>query len=78
MHKEIDYILENIRLIRVQKGLTIDDVAGKSEVSRSNLYYIESKQKNPTLYTLYRLAKALDVDIKDFFQEPTKRNKPML
>lgn len=69
MYKDIEYILENIRVTRIKKGITIDELSAISEVSRSNIYYIESKKKNPTLYTLFKLAKAMDVDIQDFFNK---------
>lgn len=68
MEKEISDVLEKIRLTRVQKQVTVIDLADKAEISRSYLFYIESKKKVPTLTVLYRLAKALDVDMKDFFE----------
>ncbi len=64
---EVAKVLEKIRLLRNEKKMTIFELADKAELSRSYIYYLETKQKIPTLTVLFRLAKALDVDIKEFF-----------
>ncbi|MFZ7134127.1 MAG: helix-turn-helix domain-containing protein [Eubacteriales bacterium] len=66
--KNIENVLENIRRIRVDKGISIINLANLAEISHSYIYYIESKQKIPTLTTLFKLAEALNVDIGDFFE----------
>jgi len=65
--QEVVSVLEKIRLTRVQKGISIIDLANAANVSHSYIYYIESKQKVPTLTVLNQIAKALNVDMKDFF-----------
>lgn len=67
MDQEVVSVLEKIRLTRVQKGISIIDLANAANVSHSYIYYIESKQKVPTLTVLNQIAKALNVDMKDFF-----------
>jgi transcriptional regulator with XRE-family HTH domain len=65
--KEVIAVLENIRRTRVEKGMSILDLADEAEISHSYLFYIESKKKVPTLTVLNKLAKALGVSMKDFF-----------
>jgi XRE family transcriptional regulator of biofilm formation len=67
MYKEVSAVLDRIRALRMEKGLSILDLANRAEISHSYLYYIESQKKVPTLTVLCRLAKALSVEMKDFF-----------
>lgn len=58
---------EKIHEIRLAKKLPILKVSVESGISRSHLYYIETKKVSPTVETLYRLADVLDVDVTEFF-----------
>jgi len=64
---EVEAVLEKIRLIRTSKGISIIELANRAEIAHSYLYYIESKKKIPTLGVLFKLAKALEINIKDLF-----------
>lgn len=68
MDKEIISVLERIRQIRNKKGISIVDLATKAGIARSYIYYIESKKKIPTLQILNKIAKALDVEMIEFFE----------
>ena len=52
---------ENIRKIRLAKGMTQGDLCRKLEVDRGYMSNVESGKKNPTLATIERIAKALGV-----------------
>ena len=67
MDKEVEAVLDKIREKRIEKGFSILKLANAAEISHSHLYYIETKQKIPTLETLARIAHALSMDLKDFF-----------
>ena len=58
---------KRIQELREKQGLTQLDLAAKIEgdFDTSNVSRIESGRTNPTLYTLYRIAKALEVDINE-------------
>lgn len=60
---------ERIRLIRENKGIDIDDVASKTNLSRTVLKQIESDQISPPISTLIKIANALGVDLSMFFSE---------
>lgn len=68
MNKQIQEVCEKIRLLRNQKGLTILELAERAGIAHSAVYYIESKKKEPTLSTLFKLAEALEISITEFFR----------
>ena len=59
--------LVGLRLLqlRKQRGMTLDAMASLSGVSRSMLSQIERSQANPTLATVWSLARALDIDLSE-------------
>lgn len=69
MNKEelLKSVGKKIQNLRVSKGLTQVDLVGKidGDIDTTNISRIESGRTNPTIYTLYRIAEALDVQISD-------------
>lgn len=51
----------NLRRLRTQRGLSLEQLAGLSGVSRAMLCQIELDQSVPTIKTLWRVARALDL-----------------
>lgn len=56
---------KRIQEVRISKGLTQVDLVGKidGEIDTTNISRIESGRTNPTIFTLYRISKALDVSL---------------
>jgi len=54
---------DNIRRIRLAKDMTQGDLCRKLGLDRAYMSNIESGKKNPTLSTIERISKALDVSI---------------
>lgn len=54
---------QKIKQLRSAKKLTLDQLAGKSGVSKSMLSQIERNKTNPTVATLWSLTQALSIDI---------------
>lgn len=52
---------ENVRRIRIKKGLSQDEVAARSRVTKSNLSVIENGKRNFSFSTLLAIAKGLRV-----------------
>lgn len=65
---------QRIQNLRISKGLTQVDLVGKidGEIDTTNISRIESGRTNPTIFTLYRIANALDVELKDLLDIDTK------
>lgn len=58
----------NLKKLRLQKGLSQRKLADKANISQSMLSDIENNKVNPTIITLQKLAKALDIDIAELIQ----------
>lgn len=58
---------KKIQDLRMSKGLTQVDLVGKiqGDIDTTNISRIESGRTNPTIYTLYRIATALEVSINE-------------
>lgn len=59
---------ENITKFRKQKGLTIKEFGYRCDIEKSNLIPIEKGRINVTVLTLLKIAEALEVDVKKFFE----------
>ena len=57
----VSRLAQTVRQWRIAAGLTQTAVAKQSGVNRSYLSHLESGRRNPTLATLQRLAKILNV-----------------
>ncbi|WP_075290535.1 helix-turn-helix domain-containing protein [Pararhizobium arenae] len=64
---------ERIRLLRQQRGLTLDELAIRSGVSRAMISKVERAEASPTAQLLARLCAALGTTLSRFFatDEPT-------
>lgn len=59
-------ISENVKKLRAQKGLSLEKVARLADLSLSTVVKIEDgTNKNPTIETLLKIAKALEVGVDD-------------
>ena len=67
MEKEVEDVIDKIRAIRIEKNISILNLSLESGVSRSHLFYIESKKTIPSLETLTKIAHAMGLQLKDFF-----------
>ena len=67
MEKEVEDVIDKIRNFRKQKNISILKLSLDSGISRSHLFYIESKKTIPSLETLTKIAHAMGLKLKDFF-----------
>jgi transcriptional regulator with XRE-family HTH domain len=56
--RQIDALARHLRMLRKDRGLTLDDLAAGSGISRASLSRIENGDVSPTAETLGRLASA--------------------
>ncbi|UOY07762.1 helix-turn-helix domain-containing protein [Muricauda sp. SCSIO 64092] len=56
---------ENIKRIRLEKGLTQVDLVGRIEarIDTTNISRIEKGRTNATIHTLFRISQALEVPL---------------
>jgi len=60
---------ERVRKIRKQQGLSQEKLAHKANLHRTYIGMIERAEKNITIINIEKIAKALNISIKDFFYE---------
>ena len=54
--------------VRKQKGFTQERLAEEADLDRVALANIETGRRRPTVTTLYKLAKAMNIDVVDLFK----------
>jgi ribosome-binding protein aMBF1 (putative translation factor) len=63
------HIGSNVRQIRIDKNISIEELANLSDMTYSQVSRIELGKINTTCYTLYVLSKVLGVHMTDFFRD---------
>lgn len=58
----------NFARLRKARGLTQEEVEARSGVSQQYLSSLERGRRNPTVITLYELARVLEVTVGDLVQ----------
>jgi transcriptional regulator with XRE-family HTH domain len=63
-------IADNVKKLRAKKGLSLEKVARLADLSLNTIVKIENGvNKNPTIDTLSKIAKALDVGVDDLISK---------
>jgi transcriptional regulator with XRE-family HTH domain len=55
-------VARNIRTLRVARGYTQEELSGLACINRNYTGMIEREERSPTVDTLEKIAKALDID----------------
>ena len=58
-----------VRKIRKRKNLSQEELSFKAELHRTYIGMIERAEKNITLINIEKIAKALNVNVKDLFDD---------
>jgi transcriptional regulator with XRE-family HTH domain len=56
-----------LKKLRSEKNITQEELAYRSELTLSQIARIETVKINPTVSTMFRIARALDVSISELF-----------
>ena len=69
-HESYEYpVGDRLRFFREQKQISTNKLANLAGISQS---YIEMGNKNPTIEVLFQLCKALNISLRDFFDDDNK------
>lgn len=63
------HVGERIRFFREKKNITTNHLANLAGISQSYLRDVELENKNPTIEIIFQICKALDITLKDFFDD---------
>ena len=70
--KSIEEIYKEIgkRIVsaRKAKNMSQENLASESNIDRSHMGFIEQGRRKPTISTLYKIAKSLDISIEQLFK----------
>jgi transcriptional regulator with XRE-family HTH domain len=71
-------IADRVSALRAERGLSLDALAKKSDVSRSMISLIERGETSPTAVVLDKLAFGLGVTLASFFEAPRPDASPVV
>ena len=80
-HDSYEYpVGDRLRFFREQKQISTNKLANLAGISQSYVRDIELGNKNPTIEIIFQLCRALDISLKDFFDDETKllSNDPLI
>lgn len=58
----------NIMNYRKQKNMSLDELSKRSGVSKSMLSQIEQEKTNPTVITVWKISRALDISVEELLE----------
>ena len=70
MAKIREILAKNIKRYRQKRGITLSELAERSNISTNFIGMIEQKRKFPTPEVLDRIADALEIDTTELFMSP--------
>ncbi|MFS2026575.1 helix-turn-helix domain-containing protein [Massilia sp. GER05] len=70
-------IAQQVRLLRSERGLSLDALSTQCGVSRSMLSLIERGETSPTAVVLDKLAAGLGVPLASLFDDPARKAEPV-
>ena len=65
---------QNVRRLRLAAKISQAELAARMGIDRAYVSGLELGQRNPTVVTLWHLAKALGVAMRSFFDERRRRS----
>jgi transcriptional regulator with XRE-family HTH domain len=66
-------VARNIRRLRLERGLTQEELAARIRITRNYVGMIERQENSPTVAILERIAKALGIEPARLFDEKAGR-----
>ena len=72
----LSLLAKRLKEIRAEKGFTQEDLAYESDIALSQIARIETSRINPTVSTIFRIARTLDIPVSELFnfKFPKKQN----
>ena len=64
-----EIVAKNIKRERLKKGLTQDELSFKCGFYRTNINLLETEKRSPSSFSLYKIAKALQIQVDKLYPE---------
>src|SRR5947199_10270289 len=78
LERIVSWIGPKLRALRLQRGLSLQQLGERADVSAAAIHKIEKSGMVPTITTLLKLAGALNRSISYFVDEETEQNGPAM
>ncbi len=63
----LELLAESLKTIRKKKGITQEQLAYDSEITLSQIARIETVKSNPTVSTIFKIARTLNINVSELF-----------
>lgn len=63
----LEQMAKKLKQIRIQKGFTQEELSYQSGLSLSQIARIETVRINPTVSTIFRIARTLNINVSELF-----------
>ncbi|HEY1196515.1 helix-turn-helix transcriptional regulator [Flavobacterium sp.] len=63
----LELLAKRLKEIRAEKGLSQEELAYRSEITLSQIARIETVRINPTVSTIFKIARTLEVSLSEIF-----------
>ncbi|MFS9259020.1 helix-turn-helix transcriptional regulator [Streptococcus infantis] len=73
-----DYISKRIRLLRIERGYTQEQLEEMADLGTNYVYKLENLSTNLKIQTLEKVMEALEVDLDTFFDIQLKEEDPKI
>ena len=73
-----DYISKRIRLLRLERGYTQEQLEEMADLGTNSIYKLENLSTNLKIQTLEKVMEALEVDLDTFFDIQLKEEDPKI
>ncbi len=67
-----DWFGDRLKRLRLDRGLTLDELSRQSNISKSNLSRIENNKISPTYDAISQIAHGLEIETQDLFKTKAK------
>ena len=69
---------EKLKAVRLEKKMTLDDVAKKSSLTKSFISQIELNKTSPSITSLIKVTSALEIRLTDLFREDDQKRNVLI
>ncbi|WP_245827527.1 helix-turn-helix domain-containing protein [Paenisporosarcina indica] len=66
-----------LKKVRHQRGMSLDEIAKLTDVSKALLFQIEKGESNPTVSTIWKIADGLKISFSSLLQPPKSSTKKL-
>ena len=68
-------LAKRLKEIRAEKGISQEELAYRSELTLSQIARIETTKTNPTISTLFKIIRTLEISPSDLFNFELSKNR---